>query len=303
MLNVEKILYATDFSPTSRQALAFALLLARKLEAGLEVFHALVPHWEHLDVPEGEPATAKALMARLEANAGAEMEQFLAATDTAGVKITRSVEKGSYSAPVILEHAAASGAGLIVLGTHGRRGPGRLLVGSVAEEVVRRSPVPVATVKQQGEKPVEPKIERIAVPIDFSAPARRSLDVAKDLAVRFGGRLLLLHVVEQVALPSFYVPGAPGVFPQNPMSLQPAARDELLAWMAATGEPEVPFDARVLPGSPPVGIADFATAHRADLIVLSTLGLTGIERLLLGSTAERVVRQAPLPVAVIKAAA
>jgi nucleotide-binding universal stress UspA family protein len=191
---------------------------------------------------------------------------------------------------------------LIVLGTHGRRGPGRLFLGSVAEEVVRRAPCPVVTVREREGAAPAGRIERLLVPVDFSDPSREALRVARDLAVRLRGRLDLLHVVEQVVLPGFYIPGAPGVFPQNLEALQGSAEAELRREAEALGEPRVPVSTRVLTAAPAYGIVEQAESLGSDLIVMATRGLAGVERLLLGSTAERVVRMAPCPVLTVGAA-
>lgn len=300
MLKVRKILHASDFSACSRQALPHALFLARNFGAELHLLHALVPHRERLDVPEDQAPEPEDLMGRLEARAREELGELLGEEEAGAVKLVTAVRRGTYPAPTILRYARGEGIDLVVLGTHGRRAPGRLLLGSVAEEVVRLAPCPVLTLKQCEEPPKPSAVEQILVPVDFSDHSRRALGYARDLADRYAARLQLLHVIEQVVLPSFYIPGAPGIFPHNLSGLEGTAEAELHALMESDG-PKVPYEAHVITASPVTGITDFAAEHGSDLLVISTHGLTGLERLLIGSTAESLIRLAPCPVFTVKA--
>jgi len=299
---IETIFYTTDFSRCSEQALPHALFFAREFGAELHLFHALIPHQERFDTAAIYPAEPEKVLRGLEEKAEEELVQLLA--DFVGdgkespATVHCTVRRGPYAGPLILTQAEEKKADLIVLGTHGRRGLGRWVLGSVAEEVLRLADCPVLTVKEQAEPKPPARFRHILVPIDFSPCSLRALTLARQLAGRFGSRLTLLHVVEQVVLPSFYIPGAPGVFPHNVEALEGSAEKELRQLMETTpeGEPEVPFEVRVISAPAAQGIAETATEAGCDLIVLATHGLTGVERLILGSTAERVVRRSPCPV-------
>lgn len=299
MLKVEKVLYATDFSRCSRQSLPHAVFLAQEFGAELHVFHALVPHWEILDVSDLAAPTAADVISRLEEHADEELEDLLAGADLEGLTVRRVVRRDSHVAPMVLDYAREADADLVVLGTHGRRGPGRLLLGSVAEEVVRLARCPVMTIKELEEPRPVAEAESIVVPIDFSEHSQEALRYARELAQLYAARLQLLHVVEQVMLPSFYIPGAPGVFPLEFEEVAGTAEEQLEGLMASPG-PAVPFEVHVVSGSPAVAITDFAAGHDSDLIVLATHGLTGLDRLLAGSTAEGVTRLARCPVFTVK---
>lgn len=299
MLKIEKILYATDFSPCSRQALPHAVFLAEEFEAELHVIHALVPHWERLDISDLPSPTRQDLLERLEENAREEMDELLSELDLSDLTVRRVLRRDAHVAPMILGYVQEEDVDVVVLGTHGRRGPGRLLLGSVAEEVVRLASCPVLTIKELEEpRPVE-EAERILVPIDFSDHSKEALRYARELAVRYDAHLQLLHVVQQIMLPSFYIPGAPGVFPTNFQAIEGTAEQNLEDLMKAPG-PEVPFEVHVLTAPPAMGIADFAASHDTDLIVIATHGLTGLDRILAGSTAEGVTRLARCPVFTVK---
>lgn len=303
MRRLEKILFATDFSPCARQAWPHAVSLARALGAKVHVLHVVIPHSLRVGEPDVSPPDPEEARRRVEAWAKDEMAGLVAEMGAPATEVEKAVRHDAQPAPAILDHAEEVRADLIVLGTHGRRGPGRLIFGSVAEEVVRRATCPVLTVRERELGARSPGVRRILVPLDFSDASLAALGRAKELASGLGARLDLLHVVDQVVLPAFYVPGAPGVYPHDVRSLLTSAQEELRRAMAAAGGPDVPFEAHTFSATPAFGIVEQAESLDADLIVLSTRGLTGLERLLLGSTAERVVRMAPCPVLTVGAKA
>jgi nucleotide-binding universal stress UspA family protein len=138
---VQTILHPTDFSERSRYALRYAWLLARELGARLIVLHVVPPppvtiHGEMIAFVPPEERDLDELRERLRAYQA----------DTPAVPVDHFLEEGDPAA-VILRVAKTTPCDLIVMGTHGRTGLGRLLMGSVAEEVVRKAPCPVITVK------------------------------------------------------------------------------------------------------------------------------------------------------------
>jgi nucleotide-binding universal stress UspA family protein len=138
-------------------------------------------------------------------------------------------------------------------------------------------------------------LRRILVPIDFSKNARRALRYAIPLAAQFGVRITLLHVVEPVIYPTEMA-----IVVTNEKIAVNASRRHL----AAFGEKFIPDKLRgkmiVRGGQPYFEIAEAAREMKADLIVLTTHGYTGIQRILLGGTAERIVRHAPCPVLTVR---
>ncbi len=196
--------------------------------------------------------------------------------------------------------AAELGADLIVLGTHGRRGATRLFLGSVAEEVVRHAACPVLTSREAADPQPPAAPQRVLLPVDFSAPSRRIAALAAELAGRWGATLQLLHVLELPPLPSFY-----GLLP-DATALERLRQDaaEELATLAATtiGGDGVHWEGAVSRGRAAEEIVRFAAEHGGELIVMPTQGRGGFDRLLLGSTAERVLRMAACPVLTLNAA-
>lgn len=145
------------------------------------------------------------------------------------------------------------------------------------------------------------QIQRILVPIDFSEHSTRALAHAREIAASHGARLDLLHVIEEPVFPSFNTLGA-AVY-GKPVGLRQMVQAALEELVEERGEPDVEagFGYHVPRGRVAEEIAQFAKEHDIDLIVMASHGLTGLQQLMLGSIAERVVRAASCPVLVVKA--
>ncbi len=159
---IRRVLVPIDFSPSSRAALEYATFLAGKLGASLEALHVWEPPGYGyvgpdtlalLPVGPGQPGWEQT---RIEVRR--ELDHFLAKAPAKPQELSVRVEAGEPS-DAILNVARDSGADLIVMGTHGRTGLSRLLIGSVAEAVLRRSTCPVLTVR------VPSKAAREGVPL------------------------------------------------------------------------------------------------------------------------------------------
>jgi nucleotide-binding universal stress UspA family protein len=137
------------------------------------------------------------------------------------------------------------------------------------------------------------KLKRILVPLDFSATARRALDYALALAEEFEAKTFLLHVIQPVL-----VPGAAGFAyaPLDTSERTATAHDKLRDLATQRLPPNLLAKTLVSVGRPSDEIVKAARKFRADLIVITTHGHTGLKHVLLGSTAEAVVRHAPCPV-------
>jgi nucleotide-binding universal stress UspA family protein len=145
------------------------------------------------------------------------------------------------------------------------------------------------------------RIERILVPVDFSDHAEAALAHAVELARTHHAHLLLLHVLEEPSFPSFHGAGAAALYEEQP-DLKVRATDALQDWVAAIDAPQPPTTAHVIEGATGPSIVAFAEERGADLIVLAALGRTGLQRVLLGSVAGQVVREASCSVFVLKSA-
>jgi nucleotide-binding universal stress UspA family protein len=295
MTRISRIVVPTDFSATSDDALAFAKTLAGRFGASLHLVHAFEDPFTTAafasEAYSTVPLSLRAEMLR-------EVERRLADRLPEEQKVlfngTTEILAGAPTRTIV-DYSATLGADLIVMGTHGRSGMAHVLLGSVAERVVRLAAAPVVTIHQA----VGP-VQRILVPTDFSATADAALDYAHLVAERFGASIQLIHVlddpfVREGFVGDAYITEAPAVR----AVLQREARSRL-AHRATERQPRVPVGSEVLFGSGAKTIAEYAQQRGGDLIVMGTHGRTGMAHLLLGSVAERLVRIAPCPVLTVR---
>ncbi len=299
MLNVRKILLPTDFSETASHALTYALYLAHKYQAELHMLHVTVFLSEDPHNPAHHFPDQEAIYQKLEAIAERDMEAQIPEGAGEELTIIRAHRRNLSAAPAIVDYAEEQDIDLIVMGTHGRRGLPRILIGSVAEEVIRHAPCPVLAIRKPEEKEVPTHIKQILVPIDFSEHSREALTVAREIAEAYDAAIQMLHVLEEIVHPAFYGIAAKSLHDIYP-NIEEEAVEAMMRFYAETDGPEVPVTYHVFEGRAGRDIPRFAEKHASDLIVISTHGLTGLDHLLIGSVAERVVRRAPCPVLVLK---
>jgi nucleotide-binding universal stress UspA family protein len=295
MLNIHSVLFPTDFSEGSKRAFPQAAFLADWHDAELHVLNVTGRHrHDYQETTENFPISVDTLSDWLRRPA-----QSVSGTnwpDLEALTIVQEQLESATPAEAIVGYADETDIDLIVMGTHGRRGVDRMLFGSVTEEVVRKAPCPAFTVRQDAEVTPDQAIRRILVPIDFSDTSEAAVHHAKEIALTYGAELNLLHVVEQPFYPSSY--GMDSVsFPTQEIvdrvetQLGDLAREEI-------GYEHVMVEATV--GHPPSSILDYVETNEIDLVVIATHGRTGLDRVLIGSVAERVLRQSPTPVFVVK---
>lgn len=300
MITIRRILCPCDFSEFSARALRHAAALAKWYEASLTCLH--VYPWA--PVPPTKLPTVTGLprlTPEIRETVLGELRSFVEPARAAGIPVEVAVAEGE---PVHEIVGQANRADLVVLGTHGRGGFERLMLGSVAEKVLRKSPCPVLTVPRQapGEAPREaPAFRHILCPLDFSGASLRALEYALSLAKEADARLTLLHVIE--SLPEeeppenlrFDVLGYRDY-------LRRAAGDRLLGLIPEGAREWCRPEVVVAPGKAYRGILNTAAARHADLIVMGVAGHGTLDSLLFGSTTQYVVRAAACPVLSIRAA-
>lgn len=299
-MKVERMLCPTDFSPCAGQALEAAVLVARSFGAELHVLHGIVLHADDPHSAMYHLPNLDEMEATLRRAAASALAADIAPHADGTLRIVEAQRRAPFAGEAILGYAEEIGADLIVMGTHGRRGLSHLLLGSVANEVVRRASCPVMTVRARPDGSNLQAIERILVPVDFSGASDAALAAARDLAVPWTAGLDLLHVVEEAVMPAFYAVGVTSLLQLNP-EIRTRSQAEMERRLAQLGGAAVGVATHVCEGKAAQQIVGFAEEHGSDLIVLATAGRTGVERLLLGSVAEKVVRLAPCPVLVVRA--
>lgn len=151
--------------------------------------------------------------------------------------------------------------------------------------------------KKSGVRKKRLSLKLILVPYDFSGEADKALRYAVPFAEQFGARILMLHVVEPVAYPDFaYVP----VVMENETLVEEGRKKLKQISRDTSNRRPLKVDAMVRTGKPFQEITDVAREKEVDLIIVATHGYTGLSHVLLGSTAESVVRHAPCPVLVVR---
>jgi nucleotide-binding universal stress UspA family protein len=295
-LNIDTILFPTDFSDVAEGAFAHATHLALQYNATIHVFNVVAPGADGdanpmdflpMESPEGEASEETVR----------HVEVQTVTQERGTVPVVYAQTNSTSPADAIVERAAEHDMDLVVMGTHGRRGMDRLLSGSVSEEVVRRAPCPVFTVLDRDDQTGGPQIDRVLAPVDLSDQSELVLHHAAALAESYAAPLDLLHVVEEAAYPNVY--GVDSLTPSLP-NVQDRAREALETLAAELDLRTDPVNVHVLAGNAARDIVEFAEDNAADLIVMATHGRTGLERFLIGSVAEKVVRRAPCPVFTLK---
>jgi len=300
MMRIRRILYPTDFSATATQALKHALFLAEQFEAELHMLHAIILHESDPRDPDRHFPEPSEILNQLFEIADSEMAEIVHKNEAKTFTLIEAKVRGYSAGEVILQYTDEHDIDLVVMGTHGRRGPARLFLGSVAEEVVRHAPCPVLTLREEKAPQAIEAVEKILVPVDFSPYSKEALSYAKEVAALYGAGLQVLHTIEEPAYPYFYTPGGAFSPVEQLEALRVKAEEALDKMLAETPGPEVPADRYVATGRPASEIARFAEERDSDMVVIATHGLTGLERLLVGSTAEQVVRLSPCPVFTVK---
>lgn len=299
MLNVKKVLFPTDFSRCAGQAITHAIHLAKKYGAEMHMLHAVVLHEDDPNNPLHHFPEMDEIIARLNESIEARMDSEIEANQAVVLNIKKVQRRGISPATVILDYAQENDIDLIVMGTQGLRGLTHFLMGSVAEEVVRLANCPVFTVREKKDPKPIADFQRILTPIDFSEHSKKAISYAKVMAESYGAKLQILHVIEENIHPAFYASGKSSIFELIP-NIKEKSEQALRQLFNDAPGPKVDAAFHVVEGRANQEIVKFAEKNGSDLIVIATHGLTGIEHLLLGSVAEKVVRMASCPVFTVK---
>lgn len=277
MSSIRTILCSVDMSPASRIVLGWAGLFGRVFDARVQVLHAVF-----LDAPRYfSQSQLDALSTQAQENRAAlreELDELTRGIFPPGVPHDVVVAEG-HPVPVILKHAAAEPPDLIVLGSHGRSGVARLLLGSVAENVVREATC--LTLVVRGAEGVSPSIKRVLCPVNFTDLSRQCLEVSSEVAVGFKAKLDIVHAAE------------------------PKSRDleadyqRLCGWVSDETRQRCDLVETVREGGAAEQIVLLAREKAVDLIVLGARHNPFLEFTTLGTTTERVIRHSSCSVLLV----
>ena len=285
---ISTILVPLDGSPLAEQALPHACRLASTTGAGLVLVRA-APHV----AIAGAPASPLRVTVREAEAYLAVLRQRLAGEGFA----VSTVALHDTALHAITHTARTSGAEIIVISTHGRTGVGRTMLGSVADEVLRHTTLPVLLVRA-AEAPAAPgrgPYGRILVPLDGTALGETALGYLARGELGRAGEVVALRAISPDAGSLVY--GMPG-YAARQARADEQARAEATTYLDRVVEAHLPgwtYRAEVLMDTPD-GAIQAAALEGIDLVVMATHGRTGLGRLAYGSIAERVLRHATAPV-------
>jgi nucleotide-binding universal stress UspA family protein len=306
MIEIRGILCPTDFSEFSRHALDHALAVAHLYHSTVTLLH-VCPFTPGAIYAPGIGVAPTSLLTLEDRDAAlAAMRRFAETEAGPDTSIGFAVAEGN-PADEILERARSKASDLVVMGTHGRSGFERLLLGSVTEKVLRKAPCPVLTVPRRAGDVVPTRaagLTNIVCPVDFSDSSARALKYAMSLTNESGGRLTVVHVIEMP--PELPIEEHETIF-SSPRSLREylaaaeADRAGRLKEIIADAGGREGFVSTVLAtGKAYQEILRIASRQSADLIVVGIHGRKAADLFFLGSTTQHVVRQATCPVLTIR---
>jgi nucleotide-binding universal stress UspA family protein len=278
---IKKILWSTDFSDEAQEALLYAGAFAKAFNAKIVALH-VVPDispalYDAALVVKGELAKRVAYVKR------ETQKKFDSLKKAKNLEFKTLIKEGN-PAKKIIETAEEEKADLIVLGRRGLSAIEKLFIGSVANQVLRNSSIPLLLTKKKSGKP---RFKKILVPTDFSAQEEAEREFAWKLAKGFDSDLTLLHVLEL-----------------HDYEFTPRALDEMFDAVMKRlkqREKQEKEDISVTEDvyraiNAAVGIVDYADTHKIDMIVISTCVQSKLERFFLGSTTEKVISYTHIPV-------
>jgi nucleotide-binding universal stress UspA family protein len=286
-IKLNSLLYLTDFSEPAEAALPFVRAIARKYGSEIYACHILLPDVYACMAPD----FGNVISAGLEEEAHAEMRRI--ESRLTGLPHKTRIEHGAEVRATLQRIVQEKNIDLVVLGTHGRRGVQKLLLGSVAEEIWRHANVPVLTIGPGVDRSLSGEgFHCVVFATDFTPESLAGLPYAVSIAREYQARLVLLHVIRQ--------------FKEEEILGELSASDGIYHLGQL-----VPTDARlahspelvVKYGEPAQNIIDTASLCGADLVVLGirngdAFGLaTHMER----AIAHQVVLNAPCPVMTVRA--
>jgi len=291
------ILCPVDFSDVSQHALEHAFAFARWYDASVTGLFVFTPIFTAPGVGMYAYSAAPVVEQINKAEYETDVLAFLRRARSEEINVSARVEVGQ-PAPEIVAAVESVGADLVVVGTHGTRGFEHLMLGSVAEKVLRICPVPVLTVPPPAHATSELPLKHVLCPIDFSSSSKAALQTALSIAQEGDAEITILHVSDlatdeplttrPIATPEYYA------------EYEAEARDRLKALVSDGVGDWCHPTTTIRRGKPYREILAAASESHADLIVIGVHGRNPLDLMLFGSTTNQVVRRATCPVLTVR---
>ena len=296
---IKHIFVPLDGSDTAEAAVPHAAALAKLLDARVTL--ARVPEAMIVPVVDAGVWITRVVESR---EAAERSKEYLAQVAEDSVWGDASVDTVLPHYPVaegLLDAIDDLDVGLVVMTTHGRSGPDRWLMGSVAQKLVHHAPASMFVLRNEAAQR-DPAFSEIMVPLDGSDLAASALEPASELAQRSGGQL---HLVTVPTVPPYakVVPETSGMIPDLLKRRIGEAESYLSQTVADLEDRGIEVDANVevvVAGDVAKGIVEHADEVDADLILMSTHGRTGLGRFILGSVTDRVLRGSRRPLWILR---
>ncbi|UCG11298.1 MAG: universal stress protein [Deltaproteobacteria bacterium] len=280
---LEKILLATDFSQASNDALQMAVFVAKAFRSRIIPIH-VIPKIQ--DSPLAMEMVKETVTKRF--------EEINTTINKEGVDVAEPIVVSGTPFDQIMQHAGINDVNVIMVGSGEKERQGKFILGITAERLIRRSNKPVWVVKRG----THPGIKKILCPVDFSETSARALTNAIHLARNLQAELSVMTVIQDIwrVYPTVGKAAAKkqGVWVKRNES-------EFQRFLQKSDFHDVNWNKVIREGNPPQEILSIARQMQADLLIMGSVGRTGLARILVGSVAEKVIRETPCSVITVKA--
>ena len=289
MLKIERILCPVDFSESSAKACEYAFSLAEHYQARLFLQHVVEPLTAAYPY-YSFPMLSSDIYVDLDSEAQKHLEEFARGCTRNGMQPELVIQKGLLP-EATLAFAHRNDVDLIVMGTHGRQGVDRLMLGSVTEKVLRKARCPVLAVRkpahdfitrEEGADPIH--LQKILFCTDFSDRAHHALTYALSLAMEYNAELTLLHVLDNIGTAQFLQEGTTTALAELEKLIPPDVRN----WCS--------IKTVVRMGRAYQVIVQLALEAHTDLVIMGVRGRGALDLALFGSTTQRVLQLGSCPI-------
>lgn len=287
-MTFNSLVVPTDGSEEAEQCARFGFKLAKALEVPVHIISVVD---SSLVASASYTGYSPSVQANLTEKAQEHVQTLEAEAQAVNLEVMTSVLHG-IPAEEIVAYARTYNAGAIVMGTAGRSGVVKRILGSVADKVIRTSPVPVLTL-QPTDDPLEDRtFDELLLPTDGSAPADRAARVGLDFAAALDARVHILTVID---------PEAEDRPPEAGTETAAAEEDDtastyLSSLAAEASDRDIEFITVSLTGDPAEEILSYIGSHEVDGVVMGTQGRGRFRQMIVGGVADKVLRRAAVPV-------
>jgi nucleotide-binding universal stress UspA family protein len=295
-LKINKILWATDGSKVSRDALNWGKLFAKTFGAEIIGIHVLKPIEKKIYEIAGRKLDLKSLMEKESGDWSNQFDEVYRMLKKEKISFRHSVLEHQKPYEKIIQVADQENASLIVMGKRGLSLKGNTSVGSNTLKILQGSRVPVLAIKGKTTKTL-PKIRKILVPLDISEKFSSALEYALSLGEQLGAAVTVTYVEQLFSYPYEF----PIAILNEMRDMYDSQLKKKVEEISRQFENKLRIKHKVVEAITPfLGIIRSAERERSDLIIMNTHGRRGLKKLFLGSVAEKVIYEAPCSILALR---